>query len=199
MIHTLLRYSPPPSSRALRISGRLLLVALAVCTSSNLAFVGLGGNRAHADQDPVAVVAASYQAMDAAMNAGTVVRYVQAATVNPTKLLSSAQAHVSGSPAGAFLYRYDLARIQSLRSSEAQNAREYSAVTVHSTFQAIATTINGTQATVTGNESFFLDETIQNDGLVHRFCAAKQAAMVELHRTGKLIEFGQTNHSTALI
>src|SRR5947209_14333006 len=103
-------------SQVLRAPSKFVLCVFVICMSILLSLGAIGANKAQASQSPAAVVAASYQAIDTAMNAGAVVQHIQAATLNPATLLSPAQAHVDDSAAGAFLYHYDLARIQSLRS-----------------------------------------------------------------------------------
>jgi hypothetical protein len=86
-----------------------------------------------------------------------------------------------------------------LRSWAALHTRDYSAVNVWSTFQPTSQVINGAQATVTGDEVLHIDATIQDNGQVHHFSPAKQAAQAWLKQSGHYLAVGDTNHATATI
>jgi len=174
------------------------VVALALTVFVGMQTLQLG-SVALAAQDPAQVAGNSYQAMDAAINAGSVVRHPRAASINPFALLTPTQAHTSSSASGAYLYSYDLYRVQATREWEALHTSDYSAITVHSTFHPTSTTVHGSQATVVGDETLMIDATIQIDGRIHAFSAAKQAAMNTLRQNGRLLEAGQVNEERAII
>lgn len=188
-------------------ASRYLLKVMSTLIACML-FIGLSGitsafaandNQFAGQQNPASVVAASYQAMDAAMNTGNVIRNPGAAQTNLQVLLPMSQAHVSSSAQGAYLYKYDLYRVSVFRNWAALHTHDFSATKVWSTFQVTSTTINGSQAIVTGVETLHIDATIQDNGQSHHFSAAKQAAQAWIQKTGRFIAFGQTNDEKGFI
>jgi hypothetical protein len=177
----------------------LLFALFAIGASGFTAAYAATTSNAVVNQGPAVVVASSYQAMDAAMNSGAVVRHPSLSRENPQQLLSAVQAHVNNSPGGAFLYSYDLYRISVFRSWAALHTHDYSTINAWSTFQVTSTVIQGTQAVVTGNETLHIDATVQDNGQSHKFSPAKQAVQGLIKSEGLLIGFGQTNYAKAII
>ncbi len=182
----------------MKTSLRLVFTLLAACLLMTV-YTGPSFASSVDVSNPATVLASSYQAMDAAMNATNPVRHPSSLATTADKLLSPTLAAVSNTVAGKALYIYDIGRISVLRSWAALHTHDYSAVVVWSTFQPISQNIGGTQAIVKGDEVLHIDATIQDNGQVHHFSPAKQAAQDWIKRTGHYLAVGDTNHETAIV
>lgn len=189
------------SGRRLRLVRRFvftfLFMGLAMMASGGAAAFAMNRGQVTTQQSPVAVVAASYQAMNTAMTAGMHAKVAH--SVSTANVLTSSQAQVSNSANGTFLYSYDLYRIQSFVNWSALHSKDYSSIAIGSTFQATSVSVTGNSALVKGIEAQHIDTTIQDNGQAHLFSPAKQAAQAWIKQAGLFLAFGQTNHATALI
>ena len=178
---------------------QLLVALLGTLLFAMLSNVSLAVAVTVPQEKPAAVVAASYQAMDTAMNAGNAIHHPEAAAQPVNTLLLPSQTRVNASIAGTALYNYDLTRITAFRSWVARYIHDYSAINVWSTFQAQNVSTQGSVSQIIGDETLHIDETLQNDGQQHTMSPRKAALMAKFKNTNSSIEAGQTNHSTALI
>jgi len=190
--------SQVPDSRLRPLWKILLTLAFA-----GLSVVAIGGGSASAlassqtaQQSPVAVLAASYQAMDTAMNAATPAGM---SAVHAVSVPAAARVQVSSSANGVFLYHYDIYRIQTFAAWANLHAQDYSHINVWSTFQVSSVNVTGGSAVVRGVETHHIDATIRNNGQSHQFSPAKQAAQAWIKQAGLFLDFGRTNNAVALI
>ncbi len=177
----------------------LFIAVLAIAAFAALSGVSPSFAASALQKNPAAVATASYQAMDAAMNAGNVVRHPQVAAQPLNTLLAPAQASVDANASGVALYQYELTRIATFRAWAAKHTHDYSAVQVWSTFQTQRVSTQGSVSQVTGDETLHIDATVQDNGLVHQFSPQKTALMAKIKGTSNYVGVGQTNHGTALI
>jgi Putative amidase domain len=184
----------PTSHKPSMLLALFIAIAMTLFSQGASAFASTGSQ-----ETPTDVVTASYQAMDAAMNAGNSVSHPMAATLAPSTLLNSASARVTTSSSGSALYTYDQTRINSFRTWAASHTNDYSAVNVWSTFQTKSSSVQGTVAQVTGTESLHIDATVQDNGQPHVFSPEKAVGMAAIKNTSSYIDVGQTNHALALI